>query len=121
VQNASNLGNGTYYVGVYDNVYGTSSVTTRGISCAEPPAPTPNPTPAPTPNPTPEPTPAPVNCQSYFLTNTEEYSENFSYTACDGTFVESSMGPGSQTICAREGTVYAGGAIIVDGPLGSCS
>ena len=86
-----------------------------------PPTPTPTPTSTPIP-PTPTPTPTPsVNCQSYSLTNTEEFSENFSYTACNGTFVEDSMGPGSQTICAQEGTISAGGAIIVDGPLGSCS
>jgi hypothetical protein len=88
---------------------------------ALPPTPTATPTAPPDPTPTATPTDVPVNCQQYFLTNNDEYSEYFSYTACDGTFVESSMGPGSQTICARISTVYAGGAIIVDGPLGSCS
>jgi hypothetical protein len=90
------------------------------------PTPIPNPTPSPEPTPTPAPTPAPtpsVNCQQYTLTNSDlEYSDYYDYTACDGTAVSGTLGAGGgMTICARISTVYAGGAIIIDGPQGSCS
>jgi hypothetical protein len=63
---ASSLSNATYYVGAYDNVYGTSTVTTVGINC--PPAPTPTPTPTPTATPTPTPTPTTVVSYEFPIT-----------------------------------------------------
>jgi outer membrane biosynthesis protein TonB len=91
VQNASNLGNGNYYVGVYDNVYGTSSVTIRNISCAAAPTATPVPptaTPVPptaTPEPTAPPTPTatPVaSCDLYTFSNNGEYDDYVYYIPC---------------------------------------
>jgi hypothetical protein len=57
------------------------------------------------------------------LNNTDlEYSDYYDYTACDGTAVSSTLGAGgSVSICARISTVYAGGAIIINGPQGTCS
>ena len=70
------------------------------------------------------PTTAAPNCQFYFLQNNDEYSDLYSYQSCDGTQnndVELQGGGGSVTICARIGTVSAGGAITVTGPQGSCN
>jgi hypothetical protein len=67
VQNASSLGNGIYYVGVYDNVYDRSSVTQVNINCALAPTSTPTPSPLPataTPTPTATNTPTPVPATS---------------------------------------------------------
>ena len=69
------------------------------------------------------PTTAAPNCQQYFLSNSDEFSDFYSYQSCDGTQNSNVelQGGGSLTICARIGTVSAGGAITVDGPQGSCS
>jgi hypothetical protein len=58
------------------------------------------------------------------LTNNDEFSDFYDFQSCDGTQntnVELQGGGGSVTICARIGTVSAGGAISVSGPQGSCS
>jgi hypothetical protein len=68
-------------------------------------------------------TTAAPNCQFYFLQNNDEFSDLYSFQSCNGTQntnVEL-QGGGSLTICARIGTVTAGGAITVTGPQGSCS
>lgn len=85
VQNASNLSNGTYYVGVYDNTYGTSDVTTRNISCAAAPTPTPTtpPTPTPTTPPTSTPTPTPTPSLNPFYISTSQTVENVCTAAVD--------------------------------------
>ena len=69
-------------------------------------------------------TTAAPNCQFYFLQNNDEFSDLYSFQSCDGTQnnnVELQGGGGSLTICARIGTVSAGGAITVTGPQGSCN
>ena len=68
-------------------------------------------------------TTAAPNCQFYFLQNNDEFSDLYSFQSCNGTQnndVEL-QGGGSLTICARIGTVVAGGSITVTGPQGSCS
>jgi hypothetical protein len=69
-------------------------------------------------------TTAAPNCQFYFLQNNDEYSDYYNFQSCDGTQnnnVELQGGGGSLTICARIGTVTAGGAITITGPQGSCN
>ena len=104
VQNASSLSNATYYVGVYDNVYGTSNVTTRGINCAPAPTATPTPTPTATPTPTPTATPTPtptpaVTCYSYM--NTDYSPDTYvEYIACNGDFVSLNLAL-YESVCAQ--------------------
>jgi hypothetical protein len=69
-------------------------------------------------------TTAAPNCQFYFLQNNDEYSDYYDFQSCDGTWnynVELQGNGGSLTICARIGTVTAGGAITITGPQGSCN
>jgi hypothetical protein len=57
------------------------------------------------------------------LSNSDEFADYYDYQSCDGTQntnVEL-QGGGSLTICARIGTVTAGGAITITGPQGSCT
>lgn len=63
------------------------------------------------------------NCQFYFLQNNDEFSDLYSFQSCNGTQNNNVelQGGGSLTICARIGTVSAGGAITVTGPQGLCS
>jgi hypothetical protein len=69
-------------------------------------------------------TTAAPNCQQYTLINYDtEYSDYYDYQSCNGTWnygVELGY-LGTVTICARQGTVTAGGAISVSLPQGSCS
>lgn len=58
-QNATNLANATYYVGVYDNINGTSIVQQVIVDCTSP-TPTPTPTATSTATPTPTVTPTPT-------------------------------------------------------------
>jgi hypothetical protein len=69
-------------------------------------------------------TTAAPNCQQYTLINYDEYSDYYDYQSCNGSWnygVELQGNGGSVTICARQGTVSAGGAISVSLPQGSCS
>ncbi len=109
-QNASSLSNATYYVGVYDNVYGTSNVTTRGISCSPAPTATPTPTPAPTATPTPTPipptatptpTPTPVNYPSFYI-STAETVEN----VCTASPTDTAYSSGTTNPPSIGNTVY---------------
>jgi hypothetical protein len=69
-------------------------------------------------------TTASVNCQQYTLNNyDQDYSDYYDFQSCNGTWnynVELQAN-GNVTICARQGTVTAGGAISVSLPQGSCS
>ena len=69
-------------------------------------------------------TTAAPNCQQYTLTNNDEFSDFYDFQSCDGTQnnnVELQGGGGSVTICARAGTVTAGGAISVSAAQGTCT
>ena len=64
------------------------------------------------------------NCQQYTLNNYDtEYSDYYDFQSCDGSWnynVELQAN-GNVSICARLGTVSAGGAISVSLPQGSCT
>jgi hypothetical protein len=58
------------------------------------------------------------------LINYDEFSDIYSYQSCDGTQNDDVVlqgGNGSVTICARTGTVTAGGAISVSSAQGTCT
>jgi hypothetical protein len=86
--------------------------------------PTVTPTATPTVTPTVTPTAAPNDCQQYNLYNGDsQYSDFYTYQSCDGNWnydVELQYS-GFVYICARTGTVSAGGAIDVSAALGACS
>ena len=99
VQNAYNLSDGNYYVGVKDNDYLTASVTIRNIDCPAAPTPTPTPTPSPTPTPTPSPTPCP-SYGTYFY----DYCEGGPDYNRIGVFADGSCGTYTSVIVYNDPT-----------------
>jgi hypothetical protein len=78
---ASGLSDATYYVGAYDNVYGTQTVTTRTIACTS--APTAPPTTPPTSAPT-TPAPTAAGCTLWTFSNSSpDFGNYVDYVDCD--------------------------------------
>jgi len=97
----TNLSNGTYFVGVLDNTYGTSDFDTVVISCV---APSPTSTPAPTITPSPTPlsgTTYSFNCPSGATGGTC----NYNFTKIDGGSCSGFTTAGTTTnFCVKNGT-----------------
>jgi hypothetical protein len=132
-QSQSGLSNGGYYVAVYDSSQMRYTVEVRNINCetapttttttAAPTTTTTTTTEAPPPTTTTT-TEAPPDCQQYNLYNSDtEYSDYYSYQSCDGNWIYDVelQYSGFTAICARTGTVSAGGAINISAPQGPCS